>query len=128
MKEVMAVVRMNMMNKTKQALADVGVSSLTAQLVHGRGRGQVDYRILRGAEHGFEEAISQLGVGPKLMPKRLLSIVVPDHKVRLVVDTLIAVNRTGSPGDGKIFVLPALDAIRVRTGESGDVALDEMTA
>ncbi len=126
MKEVMAIIRMNMMNKTKQALADAGISSFTATgRVVGRGKGMVDFKILKGAENGHEEAISQLDRGPRLIPKRLLIVVVPDHLVQTVVQTLIQVNQTGQPGDGKIFVLPTSEAYRVRTGESGDQVLDE---
>jgi nitrogen regulatory protein PII 2 len=55
----------------------------------------------------------------------MLNIVVPDDKVDLVVKTIIKVNKTGSPGDGKIFVEPILDAIRVRTNETGDAAVAE---
>ena len=124
MKEVVAIIRMNKMNVTKRALADAGISSLTARKVMGRGKGKVDYLLLKGAEAGYDEAISQLGPGPKLIPKRMLTIVVEDDLVGLVVETLITVNQTGAPGDGKIFVLPVLDAIRVRTGETGEVAID----
>ena len=55
----------------------------------------------------------------------MLTLVVPDGKVKAVVDTIITVNQTGSPGDGKIFVQPMLDAVRVRTGEDGETAIDE---
>ena len=72
MKEVMAIIRMNKMNQTKQALADAGVASFTARKVMGRGKGKVDYLLMKGAEAGCEEAIVQLGPGPKLIPKRLL--------------------------------------------------------
>lgn len=127
MKEVMAVIRMNMMNQTKKALADAGVSSFTATgRVMGRGKGNVDFQLLDGAKEGHEEAIAQLGKGPRLIPKRLLWIVVPDELVAKTVETLIAVNQTGRPGDGKIFVMPVADAIRVRTGESGGTVLDEI--
>ena len=61
MKEVMAVIRMNKMNETKQALAEAGISSFTARDVVGRGKGKVDYLLLKGAEEGYEEAIAQLG-------------------------------------------------------------------
>jgi len=126
MKEVMAIIRMNMMNKTKEALSTAGISSFTATgRVLGRGKGQVDFRLVQGAQDGASEAISQLSNGPTLVPKRLLLVVVPDHLVPTVVETIITVNKTGSPGDGKIFVLPALDAGRVRTGEFGDSVLDE---
>lgn len=123
MKEVLAVIRMNKMNETKRALADAGISSLTARKVIGRGKGKVDYLLLQGAQEGYDEAINQLGPGPKLIPKRMLTIVVPDDKADLVVRTIIRVNKTGSPGDGKIFVAPVTDAVRVRTGETGDVAI-----
>jgi nitrogen regulatory protein PII 2 len=124
-KEVLAVIRMNKMNETKQALADAGVASFTARKVMGRGRGNVDYRLLKGAEQGYEEAISQLAAGPKMIPKRMVFVVVPDERVPLVVNTLIQVNRTDHPGDGKIFVMPVKEAIRVRTDERDKIALDE---
>lgn len=125
MKEILAVIRMNKMNETKRALADAGAASMTARKVIGRGKGKVDFMLLKGAEAGYEEAINQLSPGPKLIPKRMLTIVVPDNKVKTVVDTIIKVNQTGAPGDGKIFVMPVLDAVRVRTNERGDDALDE---
>ena len=125
MKEVMAIVRMNKMNVTKQALADAGIASFTARKVMGRGKGKVDYLLLKGAQEGYEEAISQLVPGPKLIPKRLITVVVPDAMVSTVVNTIIAVNQTGSPGDGKIFVAPITETYRVRTGERDDAALDE---
>jgi len=127
-KEVMAVIRMNKMNQTKSALSEAGVVSFTARRVVGRGKGKVDYLLLKGAEAGCEEAIVQLAPGPKLIPKRLLNIVVPDDLVRSVVKTIIEVNQTGHPGDGKIFVMPVSDSVRVRTGETGDAALDETLA
>jgi len=123
MKEILAIIRMNKINETKRALADAGISSFTARKVIGRGKGKVDYLLLQGAQQGYDEAINQLGPGPKLIPKRMLTIVVPDDKVDLVVRTIIRVNKTGSPGDGKIFVGPVTDAIRVRTGETGDAAV-----
>ena len=125
MKEVLAVIRMNKMNETKRALADIDVPSMTARKVVGRGKGKVDFLLLKGAQEGFDEAINQLGPGPKLIPKRLLTIVVPDEQVSKVVKTIIKVNQTGNPGDGKIIVMPVCDAARVRTGEVGDEALED---
>ena len=127
MKEIIAIIRMNKMNQTKTTLADNGIASMTAWAVKGRGRGLINKMLLEGASAGHEEAINQLGSAPKFYPKRLLSIVVPDAKVKTVVDLIIQVNQTGSAGDGKILVLPCLDAVRVRTGESGDEALSEAT-
>jgi len=125
MKEVMAVIRMNMINKTKKALAEAGISSITARDALGRGKGLVDLKLLKGAEQGYEEAISQLGQSQRLIPKRILFIVVPDKLVKKTVDTIIRVNQTGKSGDGKIFVMPIADSIRVRTGESGNSTLDD---
>ncbi|MFP4380154.1 MAG: P-II family nitrogen regulator [Candidatus Sumerlaeia bacterium] len=125
MKEIVAIIRMNKMNETKEALAEAGVSSLSARKVMGRGKGKVDYLLLQGAEEGYDEAINQLGPGPKFVPKRLLNIVVTDDMKDTVIKTLIQVNQTGSPGDGKIFVRTLKNAYRVRTGESGDDAVSE---
>ncbi len=121
MKEVMAVIRMNKINDTKRALNAAGISSFTATgRVQGRGKGLVDFRILHGAEDGAPEAIAQLGDGPRLVPKRLITVVVSDDWVDRTVDAIIKTNQTGSAGDGKIFVLPILEATRVRTGETAE--------
>ncbi len=125
MKEIMAIVRINMMNKTKKALAEAGISSITARDALGRGKGLVDLTLLEGAEKGYEEAIVQLGQSQRLIPKRVFFVVVPDRLVKKTVQTIMAVNRTGKSGDGKIFVMPVMDSVRVRTAESGDQVLDE---
>ena len=125
MKEVMAIIRMNMMNQTKRALADAGISSLTARDALGRGKGLVDMTLLKGAEQGYEEAISQLGQSQRLIPKRILFIVVRDKMVEKTVKTIIKVNQTGKSGDGKIFIMPVSDSTRVRTGEKGETTLDD---
>jgi nitrogen regulatory protein PII 2 len=111
MKEVMAVIRMRMMNKTKQALAEASISSITAKDVLGRGNTRVD---------------PNLGAGQRLVAKRTLSVIVPDKLVQKTVKTIMKVNQTGQSGDGRIFVMPVMDAIRIRTGESGDAAIDEV--
>lgn len=126
MKEILAIVRMNKMNQTKRALSEVGITSITAREALGRGKGLVDVQLLEGAEKGYEEAISQLGQTQRMIPKRALLIIVPDGLVDKTVKTLIQVNQTGKSGDGKIFVMPCQDAIRVRTGERGDAVLDEV--
>ena len=119
MKEVIAIVRMNMMNQTKKALTDAGVDAFFAHEANGRGVGFVNTQILAGAEDGYEEAGSLLGEKGKLYPKRVVTIVVEDNFVDTVVESIISVNKTGKPGDGKIFILPIKDAVRVRTGEAG---------
>ena len=119
MKEVIAIVRMNMMNQTKKALTEAGVAAFFAHEANGRGVGFINTHILAGAEDGYEEAASLLGDKGKLYPKRVVTIVVEDDVVDSVVEAIISVNKTGKPGDGKIFVLPLEDAVRVRTGETG---------
>ena len=119
MKEVIAVVRINMMNQTKQALTDCGVDAFFAHEAHGRGKGFVNPEILEGVEEGYEEAASLLGEQGKLYPKRMVTAVVEDSQVGCVVETIVNTNQTGKPGDGKVFVLPISDAVRVRTGETG---------
>ena len=125
MKELIAIVRMNMMNKTKRALAEAGLGSITARDALGRGKGLVDMQLLKGAEHGYEEAISQLGQSQRLIPRRVMLMVVNDDLVEKAVKTIIRVNRTGKSGDGMIFVMPSLEAVRVRTGERGEDTLDD---
>ncbi len=125
MKEVLAVIRINKMNQTKKALSEAGISSMTAAEALGRGQGLVDFKTLEGAQQGYQEAIEMLGSGQRLIPKRLVSIIVPDKLVKKTVDVIIKTNQTGKPGDGKIFVAPMAESYRIRTGETGDKTLDE---
>jgi nitrogen regulatory protein PII 2 len=124
MKQVIAIIRMNMMNATKQALIEAGFPAFTVHRVLGRGKGNVDYRVIHGAEAGAPEAIARLkDDGPMLIPKRLMNLVVPDELVPKLIETVIKINRTGNRGDGKIIVLPIEEAVRVRTNERGAAAL-----
>ncbi len=119
MKEVIAVVRMNMMNRTKSALTEAGIDAYFAHEAQGRGLGFVNSDVLEGAEQGYEEAAALLGEKGKLYPKRMITVVVEDDQVDDVVSTIISTNKTGKPGDGKVFVIPVKDSVRVRTGETG---------
>ena len=127
MKEVLAIIRMEMINKTKDALLKEGFAALNCRKVLGRGKKKVDFSILenmvRGTEISSPVVAEAMSEGHRLIPKRLLSIVVADEDVKKVVDTIIETNSKGKPGDGKIFVMPISDAIRVRTGETGEVAI-----
>lgn len=123
MKEVMAVVRITMMNKTKNALTEAGIDAYFAREAHGRGKGFVNPQVLAGAEAGYEEAASVLGEKGKLYPKRIITVVVEDDKVEEVVQAIIKTNQTGKPGDGKIFIMPIADSVRIRTGEAGADAI-----
>lgn len=125
MKMIMAIIRIDKMNKTKRALSDAGISSMTATgKVFGRGKGLWDAKVLEGVKNDSPEALTHLGKEPRFRPQRVITIIVPDDKVKVVVDTIIEINQTPSPGDGKIFVMPTSESIRVRTGETGDLTLD----
>lgn len=123
MKEIIAIVRMNMMGRTKAALTKAGVDAFFAHEAQGRGQGFVNKKVLDGAEKGYEEAAALLGEKGNLYPKRIVTVVVPDSMVDGVVEAIIEANKTGKPGDGKIFVTPLKDAVRVRTGEAGEKSI-----
>jgi nitrogen regulatory protein PII 2 len=126
MKEIIAIIRMNKVNVTKKTLADEGICGLHAMKVMGRGKIHVDLSILD--EMGATEEIGgivneSLAKGSRLIPKRMLTILVQDNEVENVVNTIIGVNKEGNKGDGKIFICPVLEAVRVRTGERGEAAI-----
>jgi nitrogen regulatory protein PII 2 len=125
MKEIIAIIRPKKVGPTKEALAKLDVPSVTAVSVLGRGRqrgmaGELDIEIR-------PEVVTQgISAGLKYMqyiPKRLLSVVVCDEDVDTLVETIIQVNQTSQIGDGKIFICPVDDAIRIRTDEKGDQAI-----
>ncbi len=124
MKMILAIIRIDKMNVTKRALTEAGITSMTATgKVFGRGKGMWDAKVLEGVKDDAPEAIALLGKEPPLRPQRVLNIVVSDHNVQLTIDTIIKVNQTPAPGDGKIFVLPMEETYRVRTGETGEPIL-----
>lgn len=127
MKEVIAIIRADMINKTKEALLQEGFPALNCRKVLGRGKKKVDFSIIENmveisdiASPVIAEAISE---GHRLIPKRMVSLVVKDDDVSRVVEAVISVNSKGKPGDGKIFVVPVTEVIRVRTGETGAEAI-----
>ena len=126
MREIVAIIRMNKVNDTKKALADIGICGLHAMKVMGRGKIHVDLSLL--GEMGASEEIAgivteSLAKGGRLIPKRMLTILARDNEVGQVVDTIISVNKQGNKGDGKIFICPVLETVRVRTGERGEAAI-----
>ncbi|WP_071516255.1 P-II family nitrogen regulator [Geitlerinema sp. PCC 9228] len=130
MKEILAIIRMNKIQATKEALVNAGFPGFNAVKVAGRGQQALDAEVIQALNNHPEdtnEVLPLLAHCPRLIPKRLVSLVVPDEQVSRAVDTLIQANQTGNSGDGKIFVLPVFDSVRVRTGEVGRVAVDEMT-
>ncbi|GAB6152634.1 P-II family nitrogen regulator [Desulfosporosinus burensis] len=126
MKEIMTVIRRHQVPATKKAFEDAGFPALTIQSVEGRGK--------QGGIGGWAAEVD-----PELnsmlsreladdtnfnwIPKRMLTIVVQDDQVEEVVDVIIKANQTGHIGDGKIFVLPLKEVVRVRTGETGKEAV-----
>lgn len=124
MKEVIAIVRMEKLNAIKSALVDAGFPAFTVRKVVGRGQGNVDARVIQGAEQGHPEAIARLkDDGPMLVPSRMMTFVVQDTSVPKLIDVIFKVCRNGQRDEGKIFVKPLLDVVRIRTGECGEVAV-----
>lgn len=122
MKEIITIVRPKKVSATKEALVQLGIPSLTAIPVLGRGKqkgidGEVNIEYRKGI---LEQNKSG---GMKYIPKRYLSIVVSDENAEAVIDTIIKINQTGQIGDGKIFVCPVEDALRIRTDEQGEEAI-----
>ncbi len=134
MKEITAIIRRDKLQETKKALAEMGLPSLSIQSVEGRGkqRGDVACQLQDMDEDGrvCNSTVVPLKVTPSeyalehylpkvvlYVPKRLLTIIVEDAAVAGVVAALIAVNQSGQPGDGKVFVSPVEEALRIRTGE-----------
>ena len=112
MKKVEAIIKPFKLEEVKEALAGVGVQGLTVSEVKGFGRQKGHKEVYRGAEYVVE-----------FLPKVKLEIVVQEEKLKAVVDAIVQAASTGRIGDGKIFVSPIDDAIRIRTGESGDMVL-----
>ncbi len=113
MQKIEAIIRPEKLDAVKNALADAGVSGLN--IVHVTGR-------------GVQKGIVHMGRGGEsyevdMLPKVKIEVVVADSNVEKLVKTICDAAHTGHIGDGKIFVLPVADAIRVRTGERGDAAL-----
>ena len=113
MKLVQAVIKPFKLDDVRDALAKVGVEGLTVTEAKGFGRQKGHTEVYRGAEYEVD-----------LLPKTLLEVVVRDEQLEEVANTITDTAQTGKIGDGKIFILPVEDAVRIRTGEHGDPAVD----
>jgi nitrogen regulatory protein PII 2 len=119
MKEIVAVVRMNMMNQTKKAITAAGVDAFFAHEAQGRAPGVRQSHTRGRSQQGLRGGRRPAGREGQALPQA------HDHRGgqgrpgARVVSAIIEANRTGKAGDGKIFVLPVADAVRVRTGEVG---------
>ena len=124
MKEVIAIIRRHRLQETKAGLLGIGIPALTMISVEGRGK----QKGLPGWNYELDPTLTMVeekntGVSMRFIPKRMISTIVEDEDVTKVVETIIRTNQSGHIGDGKIFVCPVEDAVRVRTGENGEQAL-----
>ncbi|KAA0910940.1 P-II family nitrogen regulator [Pusillimonas sp. ANT_WB101] len=112
MKQIAAIIKPFKLDEVREALADIGVSGLTVTEVKGFGRQKGHTELYRGAEYVVD-----------FLPKIRIEVVLPAAMVDAAIDAIIKAAFTGKIGDGKIFVSPVEQAIRIRTGESGIDAL-----
>ncbi len=112
MKLVVAIVKPFKLDEVKEALREIGVNGLTASDVEGFGRQRGHTEVYRGAEYQVD-----------FVPKVKVEILCEDDRAAEVVETLAKAARTGKIGDGKIWVVPAEQVVRIRTGEMGPDAL-----
>ena len=112
MKKVEAIVKPFKLDEVKDALAEVGIQGMTVSEVKGFGRTGGKKEVYRGSAYVVD-----------FVPKVRIEIVVKDEQVREVVEAIMATARTGRIGDGKIFVTPVDDVVRIRTGEHGEDAI-----
>ena len=112
MTKVEALVRPQKLDEVKAALSDIGIGGLTVTEVRGSGKQKGFTQHYRGAEYTVN-----------LLQKIKIEVVVPDDQARPVAEAIANAARTGEIGDGKIFLIPIGEAIRIRTGEEGEVAL-----
>ncbi|HTH95748.1 MAG TPA: P-II family nitrogen regulator [Rhodocyclaceae bacterium] len=112
MKKIEAVIKPFKLDEVREALHDVGITGMTVTEVKGFGRQKGHTELYRGAEYVVD-----------FLPKLKLEIVVADNTVDAAIEAIVKAARTGKIGDGKIFVSPADQAIRIRTGETGDDAI-----
>jgi nitrogen regulatory protein P-II 1 len=112
MKKIEAIIKPFKLDEVKEALQEVGIQGLSVVEAKGFGRQKGHTELYRGAEYVVD-----------FLPKVKIEVVLPDDQVETAVEAIVSAARTGKIGDGKIFVLPVEQAIRIRTGEEGSDAL-----
>ncbi len=112
MKKIEIIIRPFKLDDVKQALTDLDIKGMTVSEVKGFGRQRGHKEVYRGAEYQVD-----------FVAKVKIEVVVDDMQVKQVVDTVVKAARTGQIGDGKIFVVPVDDIVRIRTGEAGTSAI-----
>jgi nitrogen regulatory protein P-II 1 len=112
MKKIEAIIKPFKLDDVKESLNELGVVGMTVTEVRGFGRQKGHTELYRGSEYTID-----------FLPKVKVEVVVPDHMVDKVVSVICQSAKTGSIGDGKVFVLSMNEAIRIRTGEKGEAAI-----
>ena len=112
MKKVEAIIKPFKLDEVKEALSQVGVQGMTVSEVKGFGRQRGHTELYRGAEYVVD-----------FLPKAKIEVAVADDRVEEVIEAIVNSAKTGKVGDGKIFVTPLEQVLRIRTGETGDSAL-----
>ena len=112
MKKIEAIIKPFKLDDVREALTEMGITGMTVAEVKGFGRQKGHTEIYRGAEYAVD-----------FLPKVKLELVLADDMVERVVDVIVDVARSGKIGDGKIFILPVDEIIRIRTGEKDEAAI-----
>ncbi len=112
MKKIEAIIKHYKLDEVKDALNAIGIQGMTVMEVKGFGRQKGHVEHYRGAEYSVN-----------FIPKVKIDIVVPDSMVEKIISAIESKAKTGEIGDGKIFVLPVEEVVRVRTGERGEIAI-----
>jgi nitrogen regulatory protein P-II 1 len=112
MKKIEAIIQPFRLEPVKEALHNISVQGMTVTDVKGFGRQKGLREVYRGMEYQVD-----------FLPKVKIEVIAPDEKAQAVVETIMETARTGRIGDGKIFVYPVEEVIRIRTGETGDEAV-----
>ncbi len=112
MYKIEAIIKPFKLDEVKEALNAIGIQGLTVSEVKGFGRQKGHTELYRGAEYVVD-----------FLPKVKIELVVPDDQLEAVTDAIQSAAKTGRIGDGKLFVQPVLDAVRIRTGERGEQAI-----
>ncbi|MCL4511210.1 MAG: P-II family nitrogen regulator [Bacteroidetes bacterium] len=112
MKKIEAIIRPFKIDDVREALIEIGIKGMTITEVKGYGRQKGHTEMYRGSEYQID-----------FLPKMKIEIIAPDDNVDKIVETIIKSAKTGQVGDGKIFIYPVEEVIRVRTEESGEAAL-----
>ena len=115
MKKIEAIIKPFKLEEVKTAVAEVGIEGMTVTEVKGFGRQKGQIEVFRGSEYV-----------PDFVPKIKIEIVIGDDKLDEVVTAIVRSARSGKIGDGKIFVLPVAEAVRIRTGEHDEAAIESV--